>query len=278
MENRIRDYVYHNDTNYTSYDSIKYLFVCVSLFLSLIAGTYALVDGLWWGFSLLITLNCVFMLHIVLIKHLKKTYRLRFLSDGIIDTLLSNLFLLSAYIVLYATKCDTPIVTYGTLFAYLIFLVSFIIFTICSSCYNKRPVLREKAPKGHLIFIGSIIPISGMIGIMIARFIFGAFDFKNEVVVYIVFAILVFVSLIFSLGYSNFVKYFYCVKYKITCDRCGNTSSPKLECRIKEKVEKKFKKKIPTKFKIIITVISVPPAIFVVLFIVSFIKVIIGRI
>ena len=61
MENKIRNYVYQNDTNYTSYDSMKYLFVCIFLFLSLIIGTFATVAKLWWGLCILIFLDISFL-------------------------------------------------------------------------------------------------------------------------------------------------------------------------------------------------------------------------
>lgn len=50
MQSETRNYIYCNDENYTSYDSLKYLFVCVFLFMSLITGVFAIVAALWWGY------------------------------------------------------------------------------------------------------------------------------------------------------------------------------------------------------------------------------------
>ena len=72
MENKIRNYVYQNDTNYTSYDSMKYLFVCIFLFLSLIIGTFATVAKLWWGLCILIFLDISFLLFMIVIPRIKK--------------------------------------------------------------------------------------------------------------------------------------------------------------------------------------------------------------
>lgn len=287
MENKIRNFVYCNDNNYTSYDSAKYLLLCICLFLTLIVGVYAIVTGLWLFLSVLITIDCAFLLHLVLLKFFFKiTYNLRFLSDGIIDVLLSSLFLTSAYIVLFATKCNTVVVTYGTLISYLIFVVLHVVLTIINSRSDKyRNSQRSILQKKYLLFIGSLIPVSGIVGIIVAKVIFGVFDFENQIAVYVVFGEFTFVSFLFSLGCSNFIKYFYCIKYKITCDKFGNTTSPKLEKHNKMKSAKgetppknRQEKRLPLIVKILIGIACIPIVFFVILFIVFFIKSIIESI
>lgn len=279
MENKIRNYVYQNDTNYTSYDSMKYLFVCIFLFLSLIIGTFATVVKLWWGLCILLFLDISFLLFMIVIPRMKKTYQFRFLSEGIVDTLLSLLFLSSAFILLFSTGCGSAGLTYGTLISYLLFTTSFFFYSICYSRSNVFRTHDSTPPQKNLIFLGVLIPFSGTIGMITAKVIFKTFDFNNQVATYICYTILTLVSFLFSLGYSNYLKYYYCIKYKILSDSNGDSNSPELEHEKKQKKRKSsvLSNKIanmPTLLKIIIGVISVP---ILLLFLVAFIKVMMQR-
>lgn len=277
MENKIRNYIYQNDTNYTSYNSMKYLFVCIFLFLSLIIGTFATVAKLWWGLCILIFLDITFLLYLIVLPHIKKTYKLRFLSEGIIDTLLSFLFLSSAFIVLFSTECDSAGLTYGTLISYLLFTILYFVYTVCYSRSGVFQSPNNVTPKNNLIFLGMLIPFSGIIGMIIARIIFKTFYFDNQVAVYICYTIFLLVSFLFLLGCSNYIKYYYCIKYEVLCDKNGNENSPELESRKttrKNSVASKKAKKIPTLIKIIIGIVLVP---ILLLFLIAFIKVMIHR-
>ncbi len=279
MENKIRNYIHHNDTNYTSYDSMKYVFVCIFLFLSLIVGTFAIVAKLWWGLCVLIFLDITFLLYLIVMPHIKKTYRFRFVSEGIITTLLSFLFLSSALIILFSTECDSAGLTYGTLISYFLFTILVLVYTVC---YSKSDIFQSPhnvTPKKYLMFLGALIPFSGIIGMVIAKIVFKTFDFDNQVAVYISYTIFVLVSFLFSLGYSNYIKYYYCIKYKVLCDEFGNAHSPELESEKtqttrKHSIASKKTKNIPTLIKIILGVVLFP---ILLLFIVAFIKVMIQR-
>lgn len=279
MENKIRNYIYQNDTNYTSYDSMKYLFVCIFLFLSLIIGTFAIVAKLWWGLCILIFLDITFLLYLIVMPHIKKTYKIRFLSEGIIDTLLSLLFLSSAFIIVFSTGCDSAGLTSGTLISYLLFTILTLVYTVCYSKSDAFQKSNNVTRKKHLIFLGMLIPSSGTIGMLIAKIFFKTFDFDDQVAVYICYTILVLVSFLFSLGYSNCLKYYYCIKYKVLCDKNGTENSPELESSKtktirKNSVVRKKAAKIPVLVKIIIGVVLVP---ILLLFLVAFIKVMMQR-
>ena len=276
MGNKIRNYVYQNDTNYTSYDSLKYLFVCIFLFLSFIIGTFATVAKLWWGLCILIFLNTSFLLYMMVVPRIKKTYKFRFLSEGIVDTLLSLLFLSSAFILLFSTGCDSAGLTYGTLISYLLFTTMLFVYNIC---YSRSIIFRTRDNTPHkksLIFLGTLIPLSGTTGMIVAKVIFKTFDFNNQVATYICYTILILVSFLFSLGYSNYLKYYYCIKYKILCNGDGDENSPELEHEKKRKTPVISKKvsKIHMLLKIIIGVVLVP---ILLLFLVAFIKVMMQR-
>ncbi len=280
MESKIRNYIYYNDTNYTSYDSMKYLFICIFLFLSLIVGTFAIVAELWWGLCILISLDITFLLYMIVIPHVKKNYSFRFISEGIIDTLLSLLFLSSAFIILFSTGYGSPELVFGTLVSYLIFATAVLGYTVC---YSKSDIFLTPvnvSPKKHLLALGALIPFSGIVGMVIAKIIFRTFNFENHVAVYVFFTIFVVVSLFFSFGYSNYIKYYYCIKYKIFCDEFGNSNSPELESKKNISVPKNAsrlkskKKKSKHILIIVIGAVSIP---ILILFVIAFVKVMIER-
>ena len=279
MENKIRNYVYQNDTNYTSYDSMKYLFVCIFLFLSLIIGTFATVAKLWWGLCILIFLDISFLLFMIVIPRIKKTYQFRFLSEGIVDTLLSLFFLSSAFILLFSTGCGSAGLTYGTLISYLLFTTMLFVYNICYSRSNVFQTHDSRPHKKNLIFLGVLIPFSGTIGMIIAKVIFKTFNFNNQVATDICYTILVLVSFLFALGYSNYLKYYYCIKYKISCDSNGDKDSPELEHEKKQKKRKisAISNKVANMPILLIIIIGVVLAPILLLFLVAFIKVMIQR-
>ena len=292
MNENIKYFVYNNDANYASYASIKCLMSCVCMFMSLITGTYAIVVKLWHFVVILVIINVAFLLHLLFLKLIyKNTYSMRFLSDWIVDMLLSWLFLNSAFVILYATECDTNFVVVVTLISYAIFLLlstTWIVKRSKSDVYKKYAQM-EKIKRPMDIVAASIIPVSGTIGFVIGRIITRGLDIKNNIIAYVAFAIFVVVSMCFSLGHVNLLKYYYCKKYKIYCDEYGNTTSPDLEYHKKakrNKVERKGvlleqpnasnskskKKKIPLIVKILIGVLSIPIILIFIVFLVFFIK------
>lgn len=292
MNENIKHFVYNNDANYASYASIKCLVSCVCMFMSLITGTYAIVMKLWHFVVILVIINVAFLLHLLFLKLIyKNTYPMRFLSDWIVDMLLSWLFLNSAFVVLYATKCDTNFVVIGTLISYTTFLLLSIVWMIkrSKSDVYKKYAQMEKNKRLIEIAAVSIISVSGTIGLVIGRIITRGLDIEKNIIVYVAFVIFIVVSMCFSLGHVNLLKYYYCKKYKIYCDEYGNTTSPDLEYHKKakrNKVERKGvlleqpnasnskskKKKISFIVKILIGVFSIPIILIFIVFLVFFIK------
>lgn len=283
MQDRIRNFIHNNDHYYTSYDGAKCLMIFVCWFITLIVGTYAIVAKLWLSIIALAVINCLFLLHIIFLKFfLKNNYELRFWSEGVINTLLSALFLISAYTILFATKCDTDFVKYGTLIVYITFEILYgeMIIYHSKSCKDDHP-----SSKVHFLSIGSLIPVSGVIGMVIAKIIFRTLDLKNETVVYIAFIAFIVTSMIFSLGWIDFIKYFYCKKYNIDSDNKAQKQSPALiptTSRKKsrqrnipktpEPESKSAKKKKSRTLKVIIGILSVPIALYIIVFIIFLIK------
>ena len=207
MESKIRNYIYHDDANYTSYDSLKYLFVYVFLFMSLVTGTFTIVTDLWWGLCILIVLDASFLLYLIILRKIKKSYRLRFLSESIVDTLLSLLFLSSALIVLFSAGYNSSGLVYGTLISYTLFTILILVYTICCAKSNSLQRAQNAEPKKHLLLWGGLIPLSGVTGMAIAKAIFKTIEFGNQAVVYICYAIFMIISSFFAFGNSNYIKY-----------------------------------------------------------------------
>lgn len=262
------------------------------MFMSLITGTYAIVMKLWHFVVILVIINVAFLLHLLFLKLIyKNTYPMRFLSDWIVDMLLSWLFLNSAFVVLYATKCDTNFVVIGTLISYTTFLLLSIVWMIKrskSDVYKKYTQMKKNKRPIEIAAV-SIIPVSGTIGLVIGRIITRGLDIEKNIIAYVVFVIFIVVSMCFSLGHVNLLKYYYCKKYKIYCDEYGNTTSPDLEYHKKAKRnkaerkkvlleqsnvsnDKPSKKKIPLIVKILIGVFSIPIIFILIVFLVFFIK------
>ncbi len=275
MEDSIRSFVHYNDDNYSSYGDIKCLFFCVFIGISLIFGTVAVIAGLWGSICAFLLIDLTYLFHMIFLKFANNTYRLRFISEGIIDVLLSVLFLAAGYTVLFAGGCETDILTYGTLIFYLLFIVLYVVITIINSRSYKVKTQKESISKISVI-MGLIIPLSGVFGVAAAKLAVKIFKIGNQAAVYIVFGLCLFLSLPFLLGCRNFVKYFYCLKYSINCDHSGNETSDELLKR-KGKEDKKNTKqgsntKVPLILKILIGLISVPVIAFNIILLSVFIK------
>lgn len=285
MEEKLRDFVHFNDDSYSSYGDIKTLFFCVCCFMTLLVGTFAVVAKRYLFLLGLLSVDCAFLFHLISLKYFwKNTYSLRFVSNGIVDALLSCLFLICAYTVLSVANSGTTVLKCG-IFAVYTVGVSYPIWKVIrlakSGKYSQVDQRFDKT-KG-LRFCGFLIPVSGVLGIAIAEVIFGIFQVSQQLVAYVSSSICIIISMLFSIGNVNFIKYYYCKKYNILCDENGNTTSPKLEPQAREKRPRRVrppktaKKKIPLPLKILIGILAVPIAFFVVVFMVAVVKVISNR-
>lgn len=229
MKDRIHNFVYFHDGNYSSYGDIKCLMICVCWFLSFISTVVAIVMKLWLFLAFPIVINCVYVLHLMLLRFFfKDSYALRFWSDGIVTMLLSILFLTTGYTILCATECDTTFVKYGTLLLYAAYVLLIVLLTIHRARSDKTQ--KRKQPKEKLAFFSALVPVSGVVGILAAKIFFQVLDFenKNQIAAYVVFIACIIISLLFAMGSFNFVKYYYCMKYHIRCDAEGKDWSPML--------------------------------------------------
>ena len=130
--------------------------------------------------------------------------------------------------------------------SYTTFLLLSIVWMIkrSKSDVYKKYAQMEKNKRPIEIAAVSIIPVSGTIGLVIGRIITRGLDIEKNIIAYVVFVIFIVVSMCFSLGHVNLLKYYYCKKYKIYCDESGDTTSPDLEYHKKAKRNKAERKKV----------------------------------
>lgn len=230
-------------------------------------------------------------------KRTKKTFELRFVVNGISGLLLSSFFwILYTTISLVENKTSFDFnLALWILFFYVLFSLIYtgLIVTGVHNGIFKKIRQKSKAPKVIALeaFFASLIPISGTLGILTSKWLRShTNDGIQELVAAIGLILMIFIP---ALAHMNFIQYYYCKKYKILCDEYGNAASPNLEPQIKVKPIKAkketsqktdhsnnslSKKKLPLTIKILIGIVSVPLIFFIIVFIVSFIKVMIERI
>ncbi len=300
MDKKVKNLIYLDTNRYISLSSLK-TFYWASIILPIMMIVMGVVsiklNGVNW--KSIFPLASVFIwsllywifIFIIQSKKTKKTFELRFLVNGI-----SGLFLFSLFLLLYTSinlVADKTIVGFDfslwILFFYLIFSIIYIALIILGVHKGIYKKIREKSqtPKALAIsaFCTAIFPSMGVLGMYTSRALreYASVSVQN-VVGTVCLVLVVFIPI---LGHINFVQYYYCKKYKILCDENGDTTSPELEPQVKlsknkqkEKACEKAdcsscsatKKKIPLIVKILIGIISFPIILFVVVFLVLFIK------
>ena len=299
MREKVKDLVYLDTERYMSLDSLRIFYWAIIIIPLIIAvlgfaainkmgiclvSLFPLVSIVVWSLF-----YWIFVLKIQS-KKTKKTFELRFLVNGISGLLLSSLFWI--FYTSFNLVTDNPIFEFDfslwILFFYILFSVTYIgliVIGIHKGVYKKIHK-KSHTPKAIAIdaLLASILPIAGVSGMLTSKLLraYASVSIQN-IVATISFVLLIFIP---ALAHINFVQFYYCKKYGIDCDEDGNTTSPALERKPKEKkrlkkVKKTLhdkKKRIPLFIKILIGILCVPVAFFVILFIIGFIKAIIENI
>ena len=282
MEEKVRNFIYLDTKRYISLSFLKVfywkvLIIPIIMIIMGIAGkslfplvSIAVWSLLWWIFVLILQS-----------KRVKKTFELRFLVNGILGLFVSSLFWI-LYIAINLVS-DAPFAELNFFLWILLFYLLFtaiymavIILFVHKGIYSK---IKEKSQsKTALMLTGifsELLPGAGISGMYSARFLraHASMDIRYTV------AAVGFVLLIFLIGLANgnFVQYYYCKKYGITCDEDGNETSPKLEHKPKAPKRrarkiKKVKKKLPLEVRILIGIVCTCAAIFLALLIIGFIR------
>lgn len=248
MKNNARDLIYLDTKRYISLAKMKTFYwatVIIQLFMVIVGIASIKTNGV--NLKSLFPLVCAaawsliywtFVLKIQS-KRTKKTFELRFLVNGICGLLTSALFL-CIYITI-SLVTDSPAFELGfTLWILLTYLlisllyIGLIVIGVHKGAYKK---IRKKSNAPIVLavdaFLAAILPLAGLFGIFSSGYLRAqASAGAQDIAAAVCFVLLIFIP---ALAHINFVQYFYCKKYGITCDENGDTTSPKLERGYKEK-------------------------------------------
>lgn len=284
MKEKVYNFIYLNSNRYLSLHCLQTFYWAIIIFpLTMIAwgiaairfigvngkSLFPLVSAIVWS-----SVYWIFVLT-VKSKRTPKSFALRFLVNGISGILVSALFwcLYTSFILLDGN----PIVGFdfaiGILIFYLLFSVLYmgiVVLGVQKGIFRK---IRKKAQSPKAIslsaFFSALLPMAGVMGMYTSKILRAYTCITVQNIVGTV--ALVFVIFIPILAHVNFVQYFYCKKYKISCDEFGNTTSPNLEPTKKLK-RIKTKKRIPFFIKILIGILGMPITFFLIVFLILFIK------
>lgn len=301
MKENVRDLIYLDPKRYISIQSLRVLYWAISIIpiIMLIWGIVAIKTiGLnWMSLFPLISIAVWSLLYWTFVltvqRKKKKTFELRFLVNGVSGLLISSLFW-----ILYASLSlleDDPTIGFGfllwSLLIYLLFSILYIGLVILGVQKGIFKKIKEKSqtPKFLAIsaFFAAILPGAGVMGMYTSRILRAYASVAVQDIVGR--SALILVIFLPILAHINFVQYFYCKKYKISCDEYGNTTSPNLEYHKKQKrkkIERKeqvleqtniskgksAKKNFPLLIKILIGIFVVPIILIFIVFLVFFIK------
>ena len=267
MEKKIQNFVYWNTEKYISLGTLKIVYCIISYFALMMVAAGIITKSLFALLSIaiwsLLYWSFVLVIHS---KHVKKTFALRFLVNGITSVFVSSFCWL--FFTCINRVADVPMFepdfSLWVLLFYFIFnviYISIIIFRIHKGMYAEKKV-KHFGPVAHAI-MGFLAVIFSILG----RF---SRSTKNLLLAHVsVRAINIFVMSSFALFtfapvlmHTDFLRYYYCKKYGITCDEKGNSTSPKLERQPKFRppvtpYKKPAKKKIPLILKILIGIAGI---------------------
>ena len=297
IKDNARDLIYLDTQRYMSLDNLR-VFYWAIIIIPIIMVTWGIAAIHTVGVNLrslfpLISIglwSLFYWLFVLIIQSpkVKKTFELRFLVNGISGFLISFLFW-----ILYASLSlldNNPIIGFDfslwILFLYLLFSVFYIVLVVLGVHKGIFKKIKENSqtPKALAIsaFFSAILPSAGVMGMYTSKMLRAhASDAVQDMLGTVALVLVIFAPI---LAHINFVQYYYCKKYEILCDEHGDTTSPYLERKTKEKKEKNesrdtngsatviTKKKLPLIVKILIGIVAVPVAFFVVIFLVFFIK------
>ena len=297
IKDNARDLIYLDTRRYMSLDNLR-VFYWAIIIIPIIMVTWGIAAIHTVGVNLrslfpLISIglwSLFYWLFVLIIQSpkVKKTFELRFLVNGISGFLISSLFW-----IIYASLSlldNNPIIGFDfslwILLLYLLFSAFYIGLVVLGVHKGIFKKIKENSqtPKALAIsaFFSAILPSAGVMGMYTSKMLRAhASDAVQDILGTVALVLVIFAPI---LAHINFVQYYYCKKYEILCDEYGDTTSPNLERKTKEKKTKNkphdangsatviTKKKLPLIFKILIGIVAVPIAFFVIVFLVFFIK------
>lgn len=241
MRKKVQNFIYINTEKYISLESLKtFYWKCLILpIIMFVMGMISLgKSGVnWMSLFPLISVAVWSFLYWMFYRKIqspytKITFELRFLVNGVFGLFLTSLlwfFFASFKLTVEKSIMEFEFCLWVLLF-YLIFTVSYITLIIIGVHRGTFEKIKKigQTPLALAIdaFFSSLIPIAGIVGVSIHKFIKTNFNVEvQNTAATICFAMTIIITAMLNI---NFVKYYYCKKYKINCDENGNTSTPNL--------------------------------------------------
>lgn len=308
MREKVKNLIYLDTQRYMSIDNLMafYWSILIIPFFMIVMGVASIqVSGVSWKtlFPIVSTIvwSFIYWLFVLIIKsnHVKKTFTLRFIVNGISGLLLSSLFMIFFFSLVFSS--DTPFLSVDFVFWVMVFYVIFslVYMVLIILCVQKDffAAIREKTQTKTFIiissFFGGVMPGAGVSGMYISRMMRSYVEIDVRYTVMVVLSlVLIFIP---ALAHINFIQYYYCKKYGIACDENGNDTSPALDSKRNVKILKDNEKRIksnkkatinrtvkslskPKKIlKIVLFALVAITSLFALLFLVFFVKTIISK-
>ena len=302
MNKNACDLIYLDTQRYTSLRNLKIIYwaiIIIPLSMAVIGIAAINTVGVnWKSLFPLVSIGIWSLLYWLLVlilqcRKVKKTFELRFLVNGLSGLLISSLFW-----ILYSSLSlfdNNPLIGFDfslwILLFYLLFSILYIGLVILGVHKGifKKIKKKSQTPKALAIsaFFSAILPSAGIMGMYTSKILRAhASDAVQDIVGSTALVLVIFLPI---LAHINFVQYFYCKKYNISCDEYGNTTSPNLEYHKKQKRKKaelkevvpeqpiiskarSSKKNIPLLIKILIGIFIIPIILIFFVFLVFFVK------
>lgn len=259
MRDKAQKMVYLNSENYISFQFLNrfYWYIFIIPFFMLIMGVNLINHNGITGKSLFPILSMLIwtfaywgMVWTIKSHHTKKTFELRFLVNGTVGFFISSLMWL--FFASWNLMSDKPFLDFNVFIwmipAYLIISAIYIFSIVVSTCNGIYSKLRSKSKV--IISIPLTISTVAFSGVLVSRFLSKNTNLNiQHIIMTICTVVLVFVP---SLFHVNYVKYYYCKKYNITCDANGDNKSQNLYPMKKEQNKSYTKKLLLLLFVIIL--------------------------
>lgn len=245
---KAKSYVYYYCENYISLSAIKGLRIVYG-FLTYIFIIYGILSDVILPYSIIFLLLTVFYIAAIPVfaKNIRRydSFPLRFLVNGIEAMFMDLYFLLWLYMPLPNVSESIAVKLILTAII-IVFNMSYIGITVL--LVKSGRYLNKKHSYGVIMALGG--GVTGSIGMCIARLVSHNVSERTSEIIYK--SVLFFIVLILSVGTANFLKYYWCKKYGITCDESGKASSPALYTDIDYGKKKSLPARIAvTVFKVI---------------------------
>ena len=265
MEQKVKNLVYLEPDRYVSLEISKNLFKASSFFVLLIVA----LGVMWEIISAVIMVCSWFVLYSAFVcvlhsRRLVKTFRLRFLVNGLTSLSMTSIFMLLLYIFLYLKYPGCIWWVLAGLISFLILYTAVIVYGVHKDCFGKvKKIYRGKRFRLFSSIAGSLMLVCVVLGWLTSKFIgeTASEELKSKLLIWCL-ILLIFLT---ALGFINIIQYYYCIRYDIHCDENGVNASPQLEPPTKEmKLQAKKEKTLFS--RIVRIVLGIAWAIFILFF------------